>query len=211
MIHEINPANPELFFLSVNDDMLIGTKFMKWRKSKCGEDWLETLWGRDYPIYNKKEWFWTEPSQQSVLLNIPCRGKYSKRSRQIAVIDGLRVHPALLSVDGSAPALTDACIEVCETEDYTEFQFRQVPVLFYVNDILFFNGEDVSVEAFRLPDKEEAYAIWKDDYGIWGDDYGIEQRSPLEIPFEELASKVSRGSFGGFPYFDKGDYFLLFC
>lgn len=207
MIHEINPANPELFFVSVNDDMLIGTKFMKWRKSKCGEDWLESLWEHDHPIYNKKEWFWAELSQQSILLNIPCRGKYSKQSREISIIDGLRVHPALLSVDGSAPALTDAYIEVCETEDYIEFQFRQVPVLFYVNDILFFNGEDVSVEAFRLPDKEEVYAIWRDDYGIWQRSKG----TPLEIPFEELASKVSHGSFKGIPYFDKGEYFLLFC
>ncbi len=201
MCHEVTPKTG-VCYVPMNGS-IVGLKTMECsyviRKEK-------TIWRawlcKHYYAVDKNGMFHARPKKQEVLFQVPLEAA-GTITKSLDIIAGMHLHP--FSSEAKSGRLENTAIWIRHTRSLVSMTFNVAPVLFSIEDVLFFDGKNVSVKSFRLPGREEAYDLGKRIYGT---------EALIEVPFDE-ANTLPKDclleqlwSRHGFPFFHDGKFYL---
>ena len=191
MCHEI--LGREGFFIRM-DDMLVGSKTMLF----CDGVWKGSTRNHIYSI-SPEGWFHDEAKQQDLTFWVPVDDDFV--IVESTCIGGMHVSPF-----SKCNAPKDLRQGILKSTGSILIMLDYIPILFGEDDIVFYDGRDISVKAFRFPNKVEAEKLAERiPPRRYLASYRIED--PKEIPFIEGYLSITLRF--AIPYYEDGKFYLL--
>lgn len=194
MCHEISGKKDSEY--SEIGKALIGSKTIMYEDGQ----WISVH--RDYVYLLEEDWFKDNPKTQGLTFLVPMiTGKVKEVKSDC--LAGMHISP--FTMCGMLNRLYRGTQIAKNGGNSLSIIFCEAPVLFRLEDILFYDGKDVSVKAFRLPDEAESKTI---------SDKIFPGKQTEAIPFDNLEDILMdhilrRIDTCGFPYFVDGNLYIL--
>ncbi len=197
MCHEIVGRERNVQYLPFGYE-LVGTKSMLFDNGI----WKSNDWDYTYSVKDNG-WFHSSPKEQDLTFRIPLVvGTTEVKSTCMA-----GMHVASFNQCNRLEALHSNIM--VRSIDSLLIDIDRAPVLFMKDDIVFFDGEDVSVKAFRLPTEYEVREIANIAFhaSLGEETFSCRMEDCTEVLSDKMYNHFCY--LYGFPYYEDGKFFLL--
>ena len=198
MCHEIIGRGKNVSYIVIND-LLVGAKSIMYRDG----EWESGQ--NDYTYYVLGGgWFCEKPRLQDIVFDIPLVG--GTMEVKSTCMAGMHIAPFTRCGKLNTYSKGNVVARIIMPSSTILVGMNDAPVLFFPEDIVLFDGEDISVKAFRFPTKSEAEKIAEMIFE--GSDVTSYPMGDISTVLPESTCDNIQYRYG-FPYRQNEEFFIL--